>query len=127
MNIRGTANQSTQVINPNISVTWFQSTGYTTNSAGVQTPTQSTTVIQAQVQGITAQDLKHIDALNIQGVFRSVHMFGNPQGVARVDAKGGDILQFPEIQNGTVRNWKIIHVSETWQEWGRVIVSLQTS
>jgi len=125
MNLRGIANQYTQVINPNISITWLKSNGYTTNAAGSRVPVQISTVIQAQVQGITGGDLKHIDALTLQGVFRSVHMFGNPQGVVKVDAQGGDILQFPEVPNGPIRNWKVIHVAETWDTWGRVIVAIQ--
>lgn len=125
MNLRGISNQYTQSVNPNISVTWLKSGGYTTNAAGARVPTQISTVIQAQVQGINGTDLRHVDSLALQGVFRSVHMFGNPQGMVRIDAQGGDILQFPEIPGGAVRNWKVIHVAETWPEWGRVIVSLQ--
>lgn len=127
MNIRGMANQAIQVVNPNIPAIWLQANGYTTNSAGIQTPVQISNSILVQVQGVDGTDLKHIDALNIQGVFRSVVMYGNPQGAVRIDARGGDILQFPETPSATVQNWKVIRVNETWDIWARVLVTLQVS
>jgi hypothetical protein len=64
--------------------------------------------------------------MNIQGVMRSVHIFGNIQGVVRIDQQGGDILQFPELPGGAIRNWKVIQVMETWPTWSRVLVALQS-
>lgn len=125
MNLRLVANSATQNINPNISIVWDRSTGYTTNAAGQRVPTTVSTTVLGNVQGITGEDIRHIDALNLQGVFRSVHMYGNVQGVVRVDAKGGDILHFPEAPNEAVKNWKVINVMETWPDWCRVLVSLQ--
>lgn len=125
MNLRQIANSMIQITNPNISVTWINSGGYTTGTDGTRTPTTTSTTILAQVQGLSASDLRHVDALNIQGVVRSVHMYGNVQGVVRADQKGGDILQFPEIPGGTVKNWRVIQVMETWPEWSRVLVVLQ--
>lgn len=66
-----------------------------------------------------------MDALNIEGVARSVHMVGNVQGVVRADQKGGDILQFPEMPGGTVRNWRVVSVMETWPTYSRVLAILQ--
>lgn len=126
MNLRALANPVIQWTNPNISVTWIQSTGYTTGGDGTRTTTTSSSTIQAQVQGLSANDLQHIDGLNIEGVKRSVHMYGNVQGVVRADSKGGDILQFPEIPGGTIMNWRVIQVMETWPDWSRVIVVLQS-
>ncbi len=125
MNLRQLANPVTQITNPNIMVTWVQSTGYTTAPDGARTSTTQNTSIQAQVQGLSASDLRHIDALNIEGVVRSVHMYGNVQGVVRADSKGGDILQFPEVPGGAIRNWRVIQVMETWPDWSRVLVTLQ--
>jgi hypothetical protein len=125
--VRMIANQVSQVTNPNISVTWLKSTGYTTSASGSRTPTTtSQQVISAQVQGLSSEDLKHTDGLNIQGVMRSVHIFGNVQGVVRIDQQGGDILQFPELPGGAIRNWKVIQVMETWPTWSRVLVALQS-
>jgi hypothetical protein len=124
--VRMIANQVSQVTNPNISVTWLKSTGYTTSASGARTPTTTSQVISAQVQGLSSEDLKHTDGLNIQGVMRSVHIFGNVQGVVRIDQQGGDILQFPELPGGAIRNWKVIQVMETWPTWSRVLVALQS-
>lgn len=125
MDIRQIANSAIQITNPNISVTWLRSTGYTTGTDGTRTPTTTSSTVEAQVQGLSAQDLQHVDALNIEGVKRSVHMYGDVQGVVRADQKGGDILQFPEVPGGAVRNWRVISVMETWPTWARVIVALQ--
>lgn len=126
MNLRQLANSVTQTVNPNISATWVRSTGgYTTAADGKRTPTTSSSTVQIQAQGVSASDLRHVDALNIQGVMRSVHMYGNVQGVVRADSQGGDILQFPEIPGGAPLSWRVIQVMETWPEWSRVLVVLQ--
>lgn len=126
MNLRQLANTVTQVTNPNISATWRQSTGYTTDAAGRRTPGYAADVtIQVQVQAVTGQALQHVDGLNIQGVLRSVHIYGNAQGVVRVTEEGGDLLLFPEIPGGTTRTWKVVTVMETWPDWSHVIVQLQ--
>lgn len=127
MNLRSLANKITQVTNPNIQINWIQSTGYTTNPAGKRTPTTLTLTVWAQVQALSATDLKHVDGLNITGVMRSVYLYGNAAGVVRADQIGGDILVFPEVPNGTMRNWLITKVMETWPDWCHVIVTLQQS
>jgi hypothetical protein len=127
MNLLALANTVITSVNPNIPVVWIQSSGYTTDTAGKRVSTTTTTTIQAQVQGISASDLRHVDNLGIEGVKRSVHMLGNVQGVVRADQKGGDILQFPEIPGGVVRNWRVVNVMETYPDWSRVIVVLQTT
>lgn len=125
MNLRSLVNPFTQVTNCNQEINWIQSTGYITNDAGKRTPTTITLTIQAQIQALSATDLKHIDGLNITGVMRSVYMYGNAAGVVRVDQIGGDILVFPEVPGGTPRKWLVTQVMETWSDWCRVIVTLQ--
>jgi hypothetical protein len=77
MNLRKIANQNIQAINPNITVTWTQSTGYTTDAAGHRTPTSVSAPVQAQVQALSTTDLKHIDGLNMQGNMRAVYLYGD--------------------------------------------------
>jgi len=125
MNLRLLANRLTQVTNPNIQINWVQSNGYTTNDAGKRTPKTITLTIDAQVQALSATDLKHIDGLNINGVMRSVYLYGNAAGVVRADQIGGDILVFPEAPNCCNKNWLITQVMETWPDWCHVIVTLQ--
>lgn len=127
MNLRALANPFTQVVNQNISIPWIQSTGYTTDDNGKRTPTTTTVTAMGQVQAVSGSDLRHMDMLNVTGVMRSVYWYGNLQGVVRVDQQGGDILQFPEVPGGPVRNWLVSQVVETWPDWSHVIVTLQAS
>lgn len=126
MNLRLMANAATRVINPNIKVIWIQSTGYTTDAAGKRTPTTKSTDYIGQVQAVSAEDLRHIDGLNMQALMRTVYVYGNLQGVVRPDSKGGDILQFAQVPGGAVQDWLVTHVKETWPDWASVIVTLQT-
>lgn len=125
MDIRALANSYTTRINDNLTINWVQATGYATDAAGHRVPTTSTTAVQAQVQGVSGEDLKHIDGLNMQGVFRSVLMFGNVQGIERSKQRGGDVLQFPEIPGGANSDWRVVSVMETWATWARVLVVMQ--
>ena len=125
MNLRGLANKYTRLTNNNIQVNWVQSTGYVTDDAGKRTPTTITLTVEAQVQALSTSDLQQVDGLNMTGVMRTVYLYGNAAGVVRVDQIGGDVLRFPEVPNGTVRNWLITKVVETWSDWCHVIVTLQ--
>jgi hypothetical protein len=127
MNIRALANRFTQVTNRNIPINWIQSNGYTTNDAGKRFPKTITMSVQAQVQALSGSDLLHTDGLNMQGVMRSVYMYGNAVGVVRADKLGGDILVFPECLNGCNKNWLITKVVETWPDWCHVVVTLQVN
>lgn len=126
IDVRTLANQAIQVTNPNIQVEWVRNYGYATDDAGRRVPINLSETVNAQVQGLSAGDLQFVDGLNIQGVLRSVHLYGNVQGVVRTDQKGGDILRFPQVSGGSVLDWKIVQVMETWQTWCRVIVCLQS-
>jgi hypothetical protein len=125
MNLRGIANKYIQVTNPNQEINWVQSNGYITDDAGKRTPKTITLTVQAQIQALSATDLKHIDGLNINGIMRSVYMYGNAAGVVRADQIGGDILVFPETPESCNKNWLITQVMETWPDWCHVIVTLQ--
>lgn len=127
MNLRSIANQYTQTVNPNIDVTWQKSTGYTTSSSGNRVPTTTSTVVKGQVQAVSAETLRHIDGLNIEGLKRSVYLYGNAQGVVRPDAKGGDFLLFPQVPGAPVQTWKVVQVVETWPDWCHVIAVLQVN
>ena len=126
MNVRRLANQAVQTVNRNITVAWIASTGgYTTAADGTRTAITSTRNMQAQVQPLSSGDLAHTDGLNLQGVLRSVHLYGQAAGVVRADQKGGDILQFPEAPGGPMRNWRVVTQMEAWPTWARVVVQMQ--
>jgi len=125
MNLHSIVNSAIKRVNPDISATLKRSTGFTVETNGKQTPTYSTLTGMIQVQATSGKDLEHMNNLNIQGVFRTVYLLGNWAGVVRTDSKGGDIMSFPQIPGGTVHNWKVINVKETWPDWSSVIVVLQ--
>lgn len=128
LNVRGLANSAIQAVNPNIIGTFYASTPPTTDPATRKlVPGYAAGVnVSIQVQAMDGPNLRHLDELNVEGVVRSVHMWGNTQGVVRVNQQGGDLLYFPEIPNGTRRIWKVVKVIETWPDWSHVAVCLQT-
>lgn len=116
-------------VNPDISGTWRESTGVTIDSGGRPTPTYTDhTGVRMQIQAQTGKDLQHPAGSYIsqQGVLRSVYVYGNYQGVARPDDKGGDLLIFPEVPGGANKTWLVVSVFETWPDWCKVGVVLQT-
>ncbi len=120
MNLHSIVSGVIGVVNPMKLITVTRSTGYSTDASGKQTPTTSTTNnVPAQVQGLNASDLAHMNSLNIEGVLRSVHLNGDWRGIQRADGAGGDIMAFDS------HNWLVVHVFETWPDWSRVIVSQQ--
>jgi len=126
MNLRKLANSVTQNVNPNQIVTWQPSSGsYTTAADGTRTPARGSSSVEVQIQPVSGSDLALVDSLNIQGVLRTVYIYGNAQGIVRVDTLGGDLFVFPEIPGGTDRTWKVNQVMETWPDWSKVVVTLQ--
>lgn len=125
MNLRGIVNGAIQGINSDSVVTWVQNSGYTTSADGTQIPGQTSTPVSANVQALSGTDLRHVDGLNMQGVMRSVYLYGDVEGIVRANGKGGDLLQFPLVPGGTVQDWLVTQVMETWSTWCRVIVTLQ--
>lgn len=129
MDLRLLANPVTQNVNPNISGFLVQNSGYTTDSSGKRTPVTTTTAAIIQVQAISAELLKHSDALNIEGVTRSIYLKQQAQGVVRATAQGGDVVQFPLTYGGINRNWLVTQVVEDFHSsepsWSHLIVTLQ--
>ncbi len=120
MDLRGIANQSTDTVNPNISVTVLASTGYTIGAGLKQVPAYADTVTGfAQVQALTAADLRHLDGLNIQNATKSIILRGELNAVVRTNSQGGDIVQFGG------QTWLTVAVLEQWPLWTRAAIQLQ--
>lgn len=133
LNLHGEVRAAIGSVNPDTLATYLKSTGFTVDSTGKQVPgyASPTTPFGVQVQAASAEDLQHTQYANQEGVYRSVFMFGNTQGVVRVDAKGGDLLKFPQFFGGSDQTWLVIAVKESWGNvggggWSNVIVALQT-
>jgi hypothetical protein len=120
MDLRGVANAVTDTVNPNISVTVKASTGYTIGSGLKQVPSYAAPVTGfAQVQALTAADLRHLDGLNIQGATKSIILRGELNAIVRVNSQGGDIVII-----GT-QTWLTVAVLEQWPLWSRCAIQLQ--
>jgi hypothetical protein len=131
LNLHGLVRGAIGAVNPDVTGQWLVSTGYTQDASYAQVPAYADPLdVQMQVQPMTGKDLSHPSMLNVQGVKRSVYLYGNGQGVVRVDAKGGDLLKFPQVQGGQVYTWLVVAVLETWTPdaagWCKVGVVLQT-
>jgi hypothetical protein len=120
MDLRGIANALTDTVNPNISVALQASTGYTVGTGLKQIPTYAPPLTGfAQVQALTAADLRHLDGLNIQGATRSIILRGELNAVVRVNSKGGDLVTI----NG--QTWLTVGIAEQWPFWTRAYITLQ--
>lgn len=117
------------VVNPDQPVQILRSAGYGIDATGASIPRylQAQTVM-AQVQALSGGDLKHAEFLNLQGVLRSVYLYGDTQGIVRPTVQGGDLLQFAEYPGAPISNWLVTEVMETWNGtpgWSHVIATLQ--
>lgn len=120
MNLHGIVRAAISSINPDISVLWRQSNGYTQDASYKQVPAYiDYPVTVVQLQALSSKDLQHPDLLNVQGVMRALYMNGSAEGVNRAFAKGGDLFTI----SGQV--WKVVTVLETWPDWCKVAINLQ--
>jgi len=87
--------------------------------------TASTAEAASLIKLIPQKYLGDVQGAVMRSIMRSVHLYGNVQGIVRTDSQGGDVLQFPEAPGGPPRNWRVTLVMETWPTWCRVIVTLQ--
>lgn len=130
LNLHGIVRGAINGVNPDITGQYVASMGFTQAADYSQVPAYAAPVtLGMQVQPLAGRDLQHPNFLNVQGVKRSVYMFPNVQGQVRVDAKGGDLLKFPQVLGGPAYTWLVIVVFETWNPtspgWARVGVVLQ--
>jgi hypothetical protein len=121
MNMHTIASRGIKAVNPMIAATLMRSTGSTANPDGSRTPTFSTSTILVQDQAISATDLRHIDALGIEGIARKVWANGSILGVNRLTGRGGDLLVISGV------TYLCTLVSETWDQgnWCSVFLTQQ--
>ncbi len=132
MNLHSLVRGAITSVNPDRMALYLASAGNTVNADFSQTPGYAPGVaVRIQIQPLGKEELRHVERLNLQGVFRTVYMYGNTQGLVRVLAQGGDLLQFAPFQGQAVQNWKVIGpVDGPWNVenggWSKFIVCLQT-
>lgn len=130
MNLHSIVRNAINVVNPDITGRWLESTGFTQTADGRPVPAYTDHPgVRMQVQALTGKDLQHVNFASQQGVKRSVYAFSNIQGVVRPDGTGGDLLVFPQDRGGPDRVWLVVAVLETWTPdsagWCKVGVVLQ--
>lgn len=132
MNLHGAVRGAITSVNPDITAQFQASTGPgTPDASGNVTPMYAAPVaVRCQVQPLSRGDLRQVEALNLQGEFRAIFMFGNPQGVVRVNQQGGDLLTFPQFQGEAPSVWLVVNVDGPWNVeqggWSKLIVVLQS-
>ena len=127
MNLRGVIRGAINSINPNQQIQWVRSTGVTVDPVtAISTPQYAPSQnLWAQIQPLSTDQLAHMEQLNIQGVLREVRINGAIATAVREDGTGGDLLIFPELPGGALREWLVMTVTEQWPQWCAVIVRLQ--
>lgn len=125
MNLHALAGPIVAAVNPWITVQHLQAaSSYTTAPDGTRTPDAPTPVsMQVQMQALSADELRQVEGLNIQGEKRALYCMGDIKGVARPDGKGGDLFTMPD---GTA--WLVVHVLENWYTtagWTKVALCRQ--
>jgi hypothetical protein len=81
--------------------------------------------ITAQVQPLAASDLRHMDALNLQGSHRTLYASAPIRGIVRPALKGGDRITLPDESV-----WLVSQVMEPFFStagWQKVTITLQNS
>jgi len=131
MNLHGVVRGAINTVNPDRFALFFASQGAASNADFSQTPSYAPPArVQVQVQPLGRDELKHVERLNLQGVFRTVFLYGNPQGIIRVNSQGGDLLKFSSFQGQPTQTWKVVYVEGPWDVndggWTKLIVVLQT-
>lgn len=125
MNLREIANACIQGINPDQTVTWRRSGGYTVLPSGKTVPSYEDTECLANVQSLSDQQLRHMNGLNISGVMRSLYLSSNAMGISFRQIRGGDLFIFREFEGVEPTTWKVVNAAETWDNWAHVIVVQQ--
>jgi hypothetical protein len=123
MDLHGIVKGVIGAVNPLVPATMQISTGYTDNADGSRTPTYSTLAVNAQVQSMTYMDLRQVEGLNLNGTRRAIYLEGEFNGVNRPSQKGGDLVTLTDGPNAGI--WLIAQVIEQWENWCKVIVTLQ--
>lgn len=126
MNLHGLVRGAINAVNPDIPACLHKATGeYETSDAGVRTPKYKTTKGKIQVQGVNGRDLERLNNLNMQGVFRTVYLYGELSGIVRSNHKGGDLIEFADVGCCEQKKWLVVQVAEVWPDWCKVIVCQQ--
>lgn len=115
LNLHATARAAIRTVNRDVPAFFYASAGYGSDASGRQVPKYQQPIdVLVQSQPPSGRDLRHMEYLNIQGITRVVFVYSDPHAIRRVDAKGGDLLQFSGFVGEPVDNWLVAAVAEHW-------------
>lgn len=121
MDLRGIANGVTSAVNKNQIVNVKRAVSYQMGAGRRQIPIYQDPVSgPAQIQPADSDDLKQVDGLNVQGVYRTIFLRGRLAGVIRADGTGGDLVT---DTNGD--EWLVVKVLEAWPTWTKALICQQ--
>lgn len=122
MNLHAIVRSAINSVNPDITATLRRYQGETIGSGRKPVPSYYPDEnVTLQLQPLTKGDMMHVDGLNIEGLFKSIHINGALYSVNRTLKKGGDMF----IIDG--QTWLVIEPIELWNTgWCRLLVCLQT-
>jgi hypothetical protein len=134
VNLHSVAVRVISAINPQQPVSIRYSLGTSTQLAdGTLVPAYSSppTPMLGQLQSLQYRDLIQIQALNLNGTRRSVYLWGDNEGLVRLNSLGGDLITFIPKQGNIPANstWLVATMAENWPQdgWCRCICTLQNS
>ncbi len=132
MNLLAITTGAISTINPPLAGYVKPSTGAGKASDYRPSPTYGSLVAASfQVQALSGGQLRQVEALNLQGVLRSVYFNGALNGLNRPAGLGGDILYIPTgFTAAAYDTWLCTDIAEPWAAsagWTRVVVTLQTT
>lgn len=130
LNLHAIVRGAITTVNPDTLAQYLASTGATGSVGGKRTPTYAAAVpLLIQVQPLSRGDTRHLEGLNIQGVGRSVFLYGNAQAVVRNLQIGGDLFQFPQFAGQANSTWLVVAADGPWNVpqggWTKILVILQ--
>lgn len=128
MNLNALANGMITAINPNIKGKVLVSIGNETQEDGTVKPVfREVSDAALQIQATTGQDLTHVDAINVQGIFRTLFANRELNSVNRFGGRGGDMIQINTGLTGKVDTWLVTQVLEPWtgSGWTKAFIVLQ--
>ena len=121
MNLHSIASSLIGAVNPPQQVVVKLSTGSSIDPSGRQVPSYAPDlIITAQVQSLTAKDIRQVERLNLQNVQNTIYLNGQLNAIVRSLNKGGDLVV---LGDGTV--YLVVAVLEQWPDWVKVAVTLQ--
>ncbi len=124
MNLNAFVSSAISAVNPNLPVLIRFSLPPGSNADGTASPDYSDPLpVLAQVQPLAGGDLRHVDALNLQGSHRVMYVNLKVRGAVRYELKGGDLVTLPDQSV-----WLVTQALEPFYDsagWNKVLLTLQ--